>query len=82
MPVRPKPVTTSSAISMTPYLLQISLTIGQYSSPGTAAPFGVPTGSPMKAATVSGLWNSICFSTSPAHFTAHSEVLSAPSSHR
>jgi len=35
LPVRPKPLITSSAISRMPYLSQISRRIGQYSGGGT-----------------------------------------------
>ena len=83
LPVRPNPVATSSAMSSTPYLSQISRIIGQYSSPGTMAPrSNTPTGSPMNAATVSGPWNRIRSSTACAHRTAHSDGVLPPSSHR
>ena len=56
LPVRPKPHITSSSTSRTPYLSQISRSIGQYSSPGTTAPCGTETGSAITAATVRGSW--------------------------
>ncbi len=67
LPVRPKPVMTSSAIKSTPCLRQMSATSGQYSSGGTSAPaVEPPIGSAMNAATVSGPAATSAFSTSPA----------------
>ena len=81
LPVRPKPHTTSSAISSTPYLSQIRRRNGQYSSPGTATPEAPATGSAMTAATVEAPWNRISSSTASAHLTAHSEGVAPPISH-
>ena len=53
-PVLPNPVTTSSAMSTTPYLVHISRNMGQYSSPGTATLIGDAIGSAMTAQTLSG----------------------------
>src|SRR6187431_1551117 len=69
VPVRPAPVSTSSATSSTSYRSQISRTRRQYSDWGTAAPVDEPpTGSAMNAATVSGPARTMASSTaSPLH---------------
>ena len=82
VPVRPKPLTTSSAMSSTSYLSQIFRTMGQYSSPGTATPADAETGSPITAATVSGPSRRMISSIELAQWTAHSECVVAPDSHR
>ena len=51
VPVRPKPVITSSAMRTTPWRSQMRLSAGQYSSDGTAAPAAEDTGSAITAAT-------------------------------
>ena len=75
-PVLPNPVITSSAINMTPYLSHICRSIGQYSSPGTAAPIEEEIGSATTAATLEAPWNFIRSSTAWAHRAAHSESVS------
>ncbi len=55
VPVRPAPVSTSSAISRMPVRSQAARTRGQYSGAGTEAPVDEPpTGSAITAAIVSG----------------------------
>ena len=73
---------TSSDTSRTPYRSQISRTIGQYSSPGTALPALLATGSAMNAAIVSGLCARMSSSTCWAQYTAQSDAVVAPDSHR
>ncbi|MCY4085907.1 MAG: hypothetical protein OXG37_03225 [Actinomycetia bacterium] len=71
-PVRPNPVSTSSAISSTPYSSQIARKRGKYSSGGVAAPSELPTiGSAMKAATLSGPSRKIARSSSSAQSMPH-----------
>ena len=65
---------------MTPYRSQMSRTVGQYSSPGTLLP--PAAGSPITAATVSGLCSRIRPSIAFAHSIAHSDASLPPSSHR
>ena len=71
LPVRPKPVMTSSQIMMTPYLSHISRMVGQYSGCGTWMPAAAEIGSPMKAATVDGPSCCMAISKSLAHWRLH-----------
>src|SRR5512138_1861534 len=64
VPVRPAPVSTSSATSRTPVRSQAARTRRQYSGAGTDAPEDdPPTGSAMTAATVSGFARAMAAST-------------------
>ena len=72
LPVRPNPLITSSAMRITPYLSQISRTVGQYSGWGMCTPEAAETGSPMKAATESGPSSRIACSRSLAYCMSQS----------
>ncbi len=64
VPVRPAPVSTSSATSRTPWRSQAARTRRQYSGAGTDAPVDdPPTGSASTAATVPGPSRRIAAST-------------------
>ena len=54
LPVRPKPLITSSAISTMSYLSHSSRSVRQYAGAGTYDPFAVEIGSAIIAAIVSG----------------------------
>ena len=72
LPVRPKAVMISSAISTTSYLSQMARTIGQYSSGGTITPPAPKIGSPITAATRRAPPSSrITSSTCLAHWMSH-----------
>src|SRR6185437_866573 len=73
VPVRPAPVSTSSATSRTPVRSQAARTRRQYSGAGTDAPLDEPpTGSAMTAATLSGFARAMAVSTASPLQLGHS----------
>ncbi|CFT88620.1 Uncharacterised protein [Bordetella pertussis] len=75
-PRRPKPVMTSSAMTRMSYLRHTAWIFCQYVRGGTMTPPAPMTGSPMKAATVSGPSRRIMASSSPAMRVAKSSSVS------